>query len=70
MGNSSPLDNSLRIANTGMIHLLMDEYGFRLEDATFLSSILFRVKVNQAFCPPSSVSVMFPKEYLPDKVKT
>ena len=36
MGNSSPLDNSLRIANTGMIHLLMDEYGFRLEDATFV----------------------------------
>lgn len=67
VGNSCPLDNSLRIANTEMLYWLRDEYGFDLEDAIYLSSTVFRIRVNQAVCPGfSSVSVMFPKEYLPE----
>ncbi len=66
VGNSCPLDNSLRIANTEMLYLLRDEYGFDLEDAIYLSSTVFRIRVNGAINPGfSSVSVMFPKEYLP-----
>jgi len=66
VGNSCPIDNSLRIANTEMLYWLRDEYGFNLEDAIYLSSNVFRVQVNQAVCPGfSSVSVKFPKEYLP-----
>ncbi len=66
VGNSSPIDNSLRIANTGMIHWLRDDYGFSLEDAMFLGATVFRVQVNQAVVPASSVSVKFPRKYLPE----
>ncbi len=67
VGNSCPLDNSLRIANTEMLYWLRDEYGFNLEDAMYLSSTVFRIRVNAAVNPGfSSVSVMFPKEYLPE----
>lgn len=66
VGNSCPLDNSLRIANTEMLYWLRDEYGFNLEDAIYLSSTVFRIRVNEVINPMfSSVSVMFPKEYLP-----
>lgn len=65
VGNSNPLDNSLRIACTEMLYWLRDEYGFDLEDAVYLSSTIFRCRVNQAICPiNSSMSVMFPKKYL------
>lgn len=65
VGNSCPLDNSLRIANTEMLYWLRDEYGFNLEDAVYLSSTVFRIQVNQAVNPMnSSVSVIFPKKYL------
>ena len=65
IGNSSPLDNSLRIACTEMLYWLRDEYGFDLEDAVYLSSTIFRCRVNQVINPiNSSMSVMFPKKYL------
>lgn len=66
VGNSCPVDNCLRIANTEMLYWLRDEYGFILEDAVYLSSLLFRVRVNtvENLLSPS-VSVMFPKKYLP-----
>jgi acetamidase/formamidase len=67
VGNSCPLNNSLRIANTEMVYWLRDEYGFDLGDAMYLSSTVFRIRVNGAINPGfSSVSVMFPKEYLPE----
>lgn len=66
VGNSCPLENSLRIANTEMLYWLRDEYGFNLEDAIQLSSTVFRCRINQVINPWfSSVSVMFPKKYLP-----
>ena len=66
VGNSCPLDNSLRIASTEMLYWLRDEYGFDLEDAVYLSSTVFRIRVNEVINPiNSSVSVMFPKKYLP-----
>ena len=65
IGNSCPLDNSLRIANTEMLYWLKDEFGFDMEDSVYLSSTLFRCRVNQAInVINSSVSVMFPKKYL------
>jgi len=65
VGNSCPLDNSLRIACTEMLYWLRDEYRFDLEDAVCLSSTIFRCRVNSVINPiNSSVSVMFPKKYL------
>jgi len=65
VGNSCPLDNSLRIACTEMLYWLRDEYGFDLEDAVYLSSTIFRCRVNSVINPiNSSMSVMFPKKYL------
>jgi acetamidase/formamidase len=65
VGNSCPLDNSLRIACTEMLYWLTNEFGFDMEDAVFLSSTLFRCRVNQVVNPiNSTVSVMYPKKYL------
>ena len=65
VGNSCPLDNSLRIACSEMLYWLKNEFGFDMDDAVFLSSTLFRCRVDQVVNPVNStVSVMFPKKYL------
>jgi len=65
VGSSCPIDNSLRIATTEMIYLLKNEHGFNLDDAAYLSNVLFRNRIDQAVNPFfSTVSVMFPKKYL------
>lgn len=65
VGSSCPLDNSLRIACSEMLYWLKNDFGFDMEDAVFLSSTLFRCRVDQIINPiNSTVSVMFPKKYL------
>lgn len=66
VGNCNTLNNSVRTAATEMIYWLRDEYDFDLEDAAFLSSTIFEIQVNQVIGEPNtSVSVKFPKKYLP-----
>ncbi|MGA2613980.1 MAG: acetamidase/formamidase family protein [Spirochaetia bacterium] len=65
VGNSCPLDNSLRIACSEMLFWLKNEYRYSMEDAIFLSSTVFKSRINQVVNPSnSSVTVMFPKRML------
>jgi len=67
IGNERPLERACGIATTEMIHWLQEEYKLDQEDAIPLIGNLNRIRVNQVDNPINpSLSVMFPKKYLPN----
>lgn len=66
IGIARPLERACGIATTEMIYWLQKEYKFALEDAIPLMTNLSRLRVNQVQNQINySLSVMFPKKYLP-----
>jgi len=66
IGIARPLERACGIATTEMIYWLQKEYKFALEDAIPLLTCLSRLRVNQVQNQINySLSVMFPKKYLP-----
>ena len=67
IGIARPLERACSIATTEMIYWLQKEYKLDPEDAIHLMLNLSRIRVNQVQNPINySLSVMFPKKYLPN----
>ena len=70
VGNGRPLERACGIATTQMVYWLQEEYKLALEDVLPLINNLNRIRVNEVGCSIShSLSVMFPKKYLPNANK-
>jgi acetamidase/formamidase len=65
IGNARPLDQALQHATTEMLSLLVEDYGFTINEASLLLGQVVEYEVANVFNPAYSVVCKISKVYLP-----
>ena len=65
VGSTRPLMDCVRLAQMELLRWLVEEYGFRREDAWQLNSQVGTMRIGNVVDPCYSVVAKFPKKYLP-----
>jgi amidase len=64
-GSTRPLMDCVRLAQMGLLNWLVDEYGFRREEAWQLMGQVSSMRIGNVVDPCYTVVAKFPKRYLP-----
>jgi amidase len=68
VGNNRPLDDAVRMAIIDLLYWVRDDYGLDIwEEANMLLTLVDEIEINQVGAPIYSVSVKWPKKYLPKR---